>query len=372
MRNRIFILGILFCCGLAYSCSKEDTYRGGGLPEQSEEILFGNSEDAGMPQVRGTQTLASFPNGGKIGILATRYKTVNDVPQPIDWTQLYIGPYAEAVAKSIDGNDVFSFGWASGKTQYWPFNGDSLVFASFSPALKASNTNLYLEDANKTLHIKLHSPMPDVMYASGNYTAEQTPYNKAKQPTGKPKPVDLGEFRHAMSKLVIRIVPHEGGMDPKVKVMQLKVSTKQTEGTFDLFDGTVENTQPVLLTAAATPFTFTLVNAANYAGGKTFTTAKPYMDSTYLFHTPAGELDLTQVYVKLATDDPNNYAEWDNVLSAVNIDGTANPLKLEKGKKTILTIKVKSTEIIDPNEYITLSGSLTDWNAGSNLEVIVQ
>lgn len=314
------------------------------------------SAEAGM--TRGT---TDFPHNGDITVMAAKTKQSET---NVDWSStgnLYLNMPATVGMKSSGKYPV-----TLDPVQYWPFNADEyLRFAAYSPsAAKKEGTNpvLLMVTGNET------APFPDLLYSTPT-----TAYNK------KAGNVELTTFRHAMARLVIKVIPiNEKGEEIKnyknddLKLTQLDIQTKVTTGDFDFLAPTPAWT----LTAPGDKVDYaTLYRLIN--GGKTF----PYDSSD----SNQGGSD-TGYYLLPATDDVNTVAlskivftlkdngysyTYERGLDEFTATDTGS-VKLEMGKTTLLTIKVKVTDIeTGGGDNVILYGTLKDWEYKGNSTVTI-
>lgn len=359
MKKYLFHIILLFLCGLTTACKENNAAEeAAATPDGTREAIALSSSDTGELSCAG---INDFPNEKRIGVLAAYYNE-GGVP---DWSAAGYPDIdnSGATAAGVDG-EVFSFTWD--EVKYWPFNSAELVFAAYSPVIGNGN-DIYLSEGRDTMYITLHDGMPDVLYASNNYTAKDTPYSKLTTDigTGDPKIVDLGEFRHALAKLTVEVYA-DSGMNPDIKVTKLVVSTTQKKAALDMFGD--ETSQLTLEDPEITPFQYAVIPETTYANGQAFSGA-PISEAVLLF--PATE-DITEVSISFA-DHADNSVSSTKILSTVaNKPPGAGNLTLQKGMNTTLRFTVKSTEVINPAEDVYLQGTLSGWNEAGDFEIIIQ
>lgn len=362
MKRNLLYAGAILLGGLLAACNEDSAGDGpGDSPGFSDDVemirLFSSGIESAAERTKADEE--PFPNSGAIGVLATYYKS--DPGWQPDWTLYPDIDNAAAAAQKVP-NTEYKYTFNFNPVKYWPFNGAQLVFGAYSPrmGLQASGDKLYLSPDRETMHITIHTGMPDVLYASNNYSLQ--PYDKGA--TGvTPPPVDLGEFRHALSKLTVQ-VKRDDVMDPEVRLMYLSVSTTKTKATMKLFED--ENNQPV--PGADEAGEFILFNAnGNYNSGLGFYNS-PVERFQYLLPETG---TVTKVRIKLRGKHADNTAEQIVTLSDVE-DGNSDPLELMKGLNTILTVTVRSTDIIKPDDDITLQGALAGWYEAGDFDVVIQ
>lgn len=316
------------------------------------------SAEAGM--TRGT---TDFPHNGNIAVMAT--KTTKDATN-VDWStgNLYLDMAATVGTKS-DGK----YPVALDPVQYWPFNADEyLRFAAYSPSTakkEGASTVLLMVTGTET------APFPDLLYST------PTPaYNKE---AGNLK---LTAFRHAMARLVIKVIPvdKDGKLidnykNDNLKITKLAIQTKVTTGDFDFLAPTPAWT----LTQPSDNYVtlYKLINASTYNEGKAlpYDSSSPAQGDYYLL--PATNNVNTVEYSRVELELSDNAYTYTYASGA---DGSLDEFKtadtesvtLEMGKTTLLTIKVKVTDIqtggeIDPILY----GTLKDWEYKGNSTVTI-
>ncbi len=291
-----------------------------------------------------TRAAEGFPNNGSIGVIAGEYKASN-----IDWTSYADIDNAAATATSVAGG-VYNFSW-NDSIKYWPMDNSPLVFMAYSP--RADNlSNLFLSSDRTQLLMTLTPDMPDILYASANGTAATTPYNKDS------KRVNLGEFRHALSQLTVKVVA-DTIMDPSIRINSLRVSTPKDKAAWILPDG---DNGLLLLEDAEEDFVYNLISSGSVAfdsGGTTHT--------VLLF---PGTEDVTQISIELfSTDNPTTVYKEYMVSYFQSILDPEEPIRLERGKNTILTITVKGINVV--TDEIELKGTLSPWNDKGDFGIII-
>lgn len=283
-----------------------------------------------------------FPNNKNIGVIGALYNEAG-----IQWNSYPDLDNVPATAVSVDG-DLFNFDWATPK--YWPFDGTQLVFMAYSPHTNNNPGEIDLSDNRETLSINLSPDLPDVMYASGNVDAATTPYNKL---SGK---VNLGEFRHIMSRLTVEVVAADG-MNPAIRVSNLSVTTTSHSAQFFLAQG---DEGLVVLDTPANTFTFNLVNTPPFA-------TIPVSNMISLF---PGTEETVRIYIGLIDTSTNDAIDQVFLMSSFeNITQSGVPLALERAKNTTLRIEVSSVPVREDEDQIILKGTLTDWNERGNFGI---
>ncbi len=343
--NKIYLYIIIFCFALALNaCGGDDDINNGnnkpdvekpgesGEPEEPEELigsiyLSSTAETSLFP----TKAAEGFPNNGSIGVIAARYNNTE-----ADYWNTYPDINNAAATATSVANGVYNFSWD--EIKYWPFDNSQLVFMAYSP--RTENTgNLYLSSDRTTLLMQLIENMQDVLYASNNSAA--IPFNKDS------RQVDLGQFRHALSQLTVVVVADES-MAPNIQLSSLRVSTPKTIANLFL-------TLPDSILVgenAEQDFIHTL------ASGNIPFKDQEIRQTILLF---PGTEDYTKITIDLySTTDPTTTSK-EYMVSYFQDDTNPNEsIKLERGKNTILTIKVKSRGINSTD--IELDGTLSNWN----------
>lgn len=301
-----------------------------------------------------TKATTDFPNSGSIAILAAKGSSAG--AQATDWTPGHLLlNHEQATAGTKNADNSYPVNVNAG-TKYWPFSpAEYLTFAAYSPL--AGNA-LSVDTDNKTLKVDISTDktFPDLLY-----TIPVGPFNKE---DGK-STVSLGEFRHAMSKLVVKVIPvdrdgktitNTAGIN--VKVIELRIDTKVTSGTFSF-----TNTNPVWTPGSMQAdyrTVYTLINS---------TTALPYTSSAEYYLLPDTQT-LSRIYLKINDIVDTEYANY----TINQFKSTSNTgVTLEAGKITTLTIKLEVVDVEtgeDPRTF--LEGTLTDWVYKGNSEVEIE
>lgn len=288
-----------------------------------------------------------FPNEGRIGVVGALYNET-----AIDWESYPDLTNVPADTISLTAGK-YLFQWETQK--YWPFDNTKLVFMAYSPYLDGSELNLRLSDDKTQMSIGLYEDMPDIMYASGNVTAATTPYDKL---SGE---VNLGQFRHAMSKLAVEVVPFDNTMSASIVASHLRVITSRRGANLNLLLGD-EGMQVAPL--ATQPFQYSLIETPT-----PFKTT-PISETVLLF--PETEDD---IYISVGLVDTNTGSSIDQtfqVSSFLNMTNSGEPLTLERGKMTTLRIVVAAVPVRQPNEQIILKGTLSEWNQKGNFGISIK
>lgn len=330
--NKIFLLILLV--GTVCGCEKTNVEV---LDVEQEGIPIVLSSGVSVSTAEaGTRAATNFPNNGNIGIVAAT-ELNSDIGQT-NWSLYEDINNRQAVATSVDANGVYSFQWADNTPRYWPFDGSALYFMAYSPVADGTNNNYRIDEKNSSISMDLHSNIPDVMYASNN-TANM-PHSKT---TGV---VNLGEFRHALSQLTIK-VNAAAGLPPKITVSRLAVSTSY--GTADLFLPEGDNGLKPLKGA-----TYEAVLLDGSTG-----LASTISRTLLLF---PGTEDETKISIAIYDTEIGNYFTGNYMLSVFQSDKLGQPILLEPGKNTELRITVNIADLQNPSAPIGLKGRITDWD----------
>lgn len=331
----IFIVPFIILVG---SCSRLDTEEPGN-EVSGEEIKLESSLPASVDI--NTRAVSDFPNNGSIGILAAEVYDPENPSQ--NWTGYDDINNAEAVASS-ESNNVYSFTWTTQK--YWPFDGSNLYFMAYSPIADGSLNYYLLSDNNSSLTIGLDSNMPDVMYASGN--TDPQPFNKTNGT------VQLGEFRHLLSKLTVRVVA-DPDMDETIEVYNLTVSTNSRSASFPLYSGDDG------LTVIPAPQEYVATLIQDNIHFKT----QPFSKTIFLF--PGTEDDVKISIGLVDTSNSNEYST--SFMMSYFVDPSGAEVTLERAKNTVLTINVVNVGIQNPDRNIQLEGTIKDWDFRGDFQI---
>ncbi|MCD8173415.1 MAG: fimbrillin family protein [Alistipes sp.] len=331
---------LLASAAVMYGCSDgQDEAVPAASGDGAEAIGFRAIPEAGSGVTRASA--ADFPNT-TIGVTATYDDRQND------WTA-YADIQNELATVTDGSGDYFGFTWQTPK--YWPFDGAGLIFCAYSPHDSESGGLLELDPNLRSLNIKLAEDVPDVLYASGNVAFAS--YNKTDVTA------DLGEFRHALSKLTVNVLSDDT-VNPVVTLNSLSVKTSRASAVLDLLsDGD-------LRFWAGSDLTYSFLS-----GSSTALSATPYSGTVYLF---PGTEEYTDISIVL-NDSSYEYSTT-IPLSGVNVtntDGTDSgvPISLVRAATTTVNITVTGTSIQEPGEGIRLQGQLTDWDEKGNLKVTI-
>nr|WP_302830691.1 hypothetical protein [uncultured Bacteroides sp.] len=315
-----------------------------------------------------------FPNSGSIAVVAA--KTTSGAAQT-DWSSsdnFHLNHVAATVGVKSNNQYPVTFS----PVQYWPFDSDTyLSFAAYSPS---NTTQKSGEPHTLTVTASTNVPFPDLLYSTPTTTA----YNKESGKSG----VELTQFKHAMARLVIKVVPIDKSGNEitdynsdNFKITKLGIQTKVTTGNFDFINPAWTLTAPG--TSASHTSVYSLISANNYTNNN----AKklPYDSSD----SKKGGSN-KEYYLLPATDDVNtvelskidfelrdksytySYATGNDGSLDEFKDASNSSVKLEMGKTTVLTIKVKVVNIqTGGDDAIILYGTLKDWEYKGNSTVTI-
>ena len=323
-----------------------------------------STEPAREAQTKAEVTPPPFPNSGNVAIVAANGGSETT---PTDWTtgNLFLS-HAAATASTgtlINGTTTYPINLPA--TTYWPFNPDKyLGFVAYSPASHTVLTN------NGSTELTVTANGSDKIFPDLLYTTPTLGHNKVSGKNG----VSLGEFKHAMAKLVIKVTPIDaitgeevtGDAIKELKIKKLDIQTKVTTGKLDL------KTSAWILTApddqASAIKMYTLVSAD---------TALPYNSGGrgeyYLFPATNGvnTVELSQIGFTLKDGSITSVDKTYAISEFKN--GESESVKLEMGKITTLNIKVKVTSIeAGGDDNTTLEGTLIDWVYKGNSDVTIE
>lgn len=342
---KIHIYSIGACLLFLSGCNNEV------VNPDNERVPISFSAEIPSLLVEEVQTRATdFPNSGSIAVVAANSALATPITST-DWSSGNV--YLNHLAATVGDKNGTIYPVTFGSTQYWPFDPDKyLSFVSYSPATHSSLTHS-ATDLTVNITGKSYS-FPDLLY-----TAPVGSFNKENIYNSERGRAYLGEFKHAMAKLVVKVIAVDkgnneitsGSIIDDVKVTKLYVQTKVTEGTFSLI------TSPPAWGAFTSGSIFQ--TAYSFIAGAT---SLPYnKDATnYCYLLPGTEGNsqigievkdktLTSLFTKAMTDFMTG-------------DAPPVPVTLEMGKATILTIKLQFTDTPTANGAIELKGELTNWD----------
>lgn len=281
-----------------------------------------------------TRAVSDFPNHQEIGVITAEY-----TGGTTDWTSYADIDNTTATATRQDTDGIFYFSWPGGDIKYYPFDGSQLVFLAYSPP--ANNSTVVLDADRQGLELTLtDTDMPDVLYATDSVAVPHSKLDSL---------VNLGEFRHALSKITIQFVGNDT-VNPDIRLEELVLKNAYKSAHLDLLAG-----DNGLSLHPVDTFTYTLINQTTDFISNSF--------SQDLFLFP-GTQDETTLRVKLS----DGYFEFDSIypISSFKNLTTSGPITFERGVHTILTFTVIGTTVQQPDNLIVLLGQLTDWEDQGN------
>lgn len=352
IRKHIYII-IGACILFMSGCSND-------IVEQSDTEQVPIAFSTAMPSVTvessESQTRAAFPNNQSLAVVAA-----NATSTTPNWGSLYL----DHVATTATGNDA-PYSVTFDPTQYWPFDPDKyLSFVAYSPATHASlshsGTDLTVDITGKS------DSFPDLLY-----TDPVGPFNKKSNYNGELGRANLGEFQHAMAKLVIEVIAiDKDGVEVSdytntlfstdVRVTDLHVQTKNTAGTFQL--------TPTPKWNAFTPITehqkvYSFVSSSQEL---------PYnKDGAAYGYLLPGTVENSKVHITIQDKSLSTPFIFDIADFTIEGSSPGTPVTLEMGKTTVLTIKLQFTDNPTANETIELKGELTDWEYKGESTVTIE
>lgn len=362
--NIIALSSLLLCSG----CSNEATF-----PEAGKVAI---SLSAKLPSAAVVSRLAetraddAFPNNGSISVLAANVKKETDL-KTADWTsdQLFLDHVSATANRISDNNYSVSFDSDSDSKLYWPFNPENyLGFLAYSPQ---THNSLTVSDTNLKLDINASDEkFPDLLYI-----APAGPFNKESKVNDNRGEISLGEFQHAMAKLVVKVIviDENGQVLPSdkypvadLRLDTLDLSTKVTQGTFDLLSSEWE------LTAPETGTSLQKVYSLMPSEGEKL----PYDSSDrqmYLLPSTSAvnTVELSSVYFSVSNVITGRYVHGTLAFNQFEQEDQS-VIQLEKGKETILTIKLQYTDVPTDTNTIILEGQLVDWNEKGTSTVVIE
>lgn len=349
----IYITGICLAAAAA-GCSNDPGKDQGKTPELDPIVISSDTEEGADP-TPAADVDGQFPNGGRIGIIAARYPdtTPNEDWAP-DWQDSY--PDIDNALASQSGYDpgteTYKFQWD--RQRYWPFDGGKLIFMAYSPY--TDNTGaIDLDVTREWLVINLTDPMADVLYASNNVKPWNV-YSKSPNQT-----VDLGTFKHVMSQLTV-IVESDPTMEPTIELSALSVITLRPEAQFHLPSGD----EGLFVAEEPDLDRFQYDIRTETEGLKPFYN-DPFSGTVLLF---PGTEEWTTIHFELV--DTNAPANTYRKTVAVTFFAPSDfePITLQRGKNTKLTIRVKS--ITASQQDFELEGQITDWIPGGSFHIDIK
>lgn len=345
MITRIYnIILIVFATALFAGCSEDKTEP---VEERAAIRLSSCTEICHYVTRAGSLTRAGatdFPNEGRIGVIAALYNPTIEA----DWNSYSDINNVSAIAiEEVD--NTYEFEWESGM-KYWPFDETNLIFMAYSPYTENGvSSPINISTDRRFLSIQLHDNMDDVMFSAGNATAESTPYNKHSEV------VDLGEFQHALSQLTIQVIAGQN-MNPNVRVNSLQVYTANGGGSLNIQTGETQVSEmdwTYALAADMVPF-------------------QPDSLSQTVLLFPGTE-DRMRVRISLGVEGTNQWIDMNYAMSSFNnITHNGEDLVLEKGRNTILKLRIAGVPVQEEDDQIQLEGILSEWIYKGDFGITIQ
>jgi len=316
-------------------------------------------------QTRATETI----NNRSIGIVAAK-ATGSALSNVTSWTDYYLD-HVRATGTDTDLNGEKEVVFAP--LQYWPFNpGEYLAFVAYSP-FHGTNGDVRVARVGETNTLKVTAnsteSFPDFLY-----TKPVGAFNKETAKANTDKAVSLGEFQHAMAKLDIEVklvdkdgndIEEEELPDPNpLKITKLEISTKVDNGIFALPENsTIAPTWSLGTQLTVAKSVYTPVSSASPE-----TLATPLLYTCLLL--PNTESDS---FVSITVSDGVGEVKLESKeISGFKAILPSTEVKLEMGKTTKLTIKVKYVPIPDPETDIILEGQLVEWDYKGKSTVTIE
>jgi len=344
MKNKYWMaLGVT----LAVLTGCHDNDEGGSTDIDRQILVLSAGMESGTVGTRAGST--NFPNDGVIAVTAAYYTGAGTAT---DWTSYSDIQNARAETdQDLSSGATYTFAWDT--PRYWPFNGSELVFIAYSPQAVAGS-GVELIDATN-LRLTLREDMPDVMYASVNATAADYPYSKADQDINY-STVNLGEFRHALSQVSVRVTA-DASMNPDVELVGVQLKTTRPFATLDLLGGDTG----LLVGTDRQDFVWDLLSGASYA----FYSA----DYTGLaMFYPGTEAD-TSLLITLQ-DGPLTVT-WEFGVEEFLIGSTTDAVTFRRAQRAELVVTVRGVDVINPNDAVTLQGILADWVDRGDYRIVI-
>lgn len=346
MKKYIYIIGVGVCSFLS-GCSNDMLQPDSG--EERAPIIF-NASGITVSTEGQTMTKATdneFPNSGEIAIVAA-----NATSATADWSSIYMDHVAATAADKADGKHAVT----PATVYYWPFNPDEyLSFVAYSPRIGETVTAV---SGNETkLRIAGPGSSTDYTYPDLLCTAVVGPCNKTHGEVALP-------FSHVMAQVEINVIAidKDGNeiTNPGISITNLSLKTKVAGGTFDLSSNA-----------------WALDDAAgNYPANSFHTfinssTAIPKKNmSCLLLPGTEGNVQVS-ITVTDASGGPITKTATINEFKT-GTDPTQTSAALERGKKSVLTFKVKLIDVTTGDDTITLQGDLAPWDYKGESKVTIE
>lgn len=284
-----------------------------------------------------TKATNDFPHDGKMTIIAA-----NADASSVYWSSLYADPILATAGSKNGGKHPVSI--TTGNLLWPSHTGGHLGFVAYSPQ---THEMLTIADADKTkLRIAPGNGVSTYIYPDLLCTTPTSPLNKTHVEVELP-------FDHVMAQVEINVIAiddkgNEITPAPPITITSLTLDTKTAGGTFHLAESRWEVDAPA---SAFTTFC-TLIAGKNI----------PQKGVSCLL-LPGTE-ESVQVSINLR-DGSGATVTASHAISAFKTGNTS--ASLERGKKSVLTIKVKPEDI-----SIALEGDLESWDYKGKSEVTIE
>lgn len=319
-----------------------------------------NTKTATPMQAKAESTDPQFPNSGKIAIVAAN--ATSSAIKPEGWAESnLLLNHSEATANAWNGTS-FPVTINDGTTYYWPFNPDEyLTFAAYSPAtdatMKKNKEESSLGDSELQIEVNTsNAKFPDLLYSTPTTCWNKTHGN-----------VSLTQFKHAMARLVIRVVGvDKNGEEIKdyanaanLEITKLNVLTKVTKGVFDFITPDWTLATPTL-TDFHTLHSFSFTAADK--GKLPYDSSKEQEIYILPATTNVNTVELSKIEFEIK-DAVLAYGKAEGYRINEFKDDKGTPVVLNMGETTVLTIKIKIMEVsTGDTDNIVLKGDLADWD----------
>lgn len=290
-----------------------------------------------------TKATTDFPHDGQMTIIAA-----NADASSVDWSSLYADPIPATAGSKNGGKHPVSITTGS---LLWPSHtGGHLGFVAYSPQ---THEMLTTTNADKTkLGIAPRNGVSTYIYPDLLCTTPTSPLNKTHDEVELP-------FDHVMAQVEINVIAiDDKGVEitpaPPITITSLTLDTKTAGGTFNLTDGTWSIDAP----ADAFSTFCTLIAGKNI----------PQKGVSCLLLPGTEE----NVQVSIELEDASGATV--TAAHAINEFKTGiTAASLERGKKSVLTIKVKMKDISTGNtDAIILQGDLVPWDYKGESNVTIE
>lgn len=370
MKRKYSIYMAALCSLLIFaSCDKEAVDIPGTETEKVPITLSASS----LPVSVDVQTRAETIDGRTIGVVAANTDETTSLIS-VDWFDYYLD-HVKASGTNTTLNEEKEVAFSPAR--YWPFNpAEYLAFVAYSP-YHGTNGDSRVKRESGTNKLKVTADgnsFPDFLY-----TELVGPYNKESAKAAAPdKAISLGEFQHAMAKLDIQVklvdkdgveIPEAYFPNPnRLRIAELRVSTEVKNGEFDLLQTTTPKEWTALDATDEKEIVRTHISSLT-----TLTATLPTYTDCFLL---PGTEEKSYVSIKIQELHPTTNTVVNEVLREAKITefefSSGVGAKLEMGKTTLLTIKVKYVPIPDPDTDVILEGQLVEWDYKGESTVTIE